>query len=157
MEERMNRLNEAYQYLHDYCNIHTKKQFAQAIGYAYSYVSSAMNGNEKNLTNKFFEGVCEHFPRLSLNYLLNGEGELLLPLPPQQQDGLTQEANMLDIFAKMIRSLDDLRQDLKKEIAEVRTIKSELQQTINHLHGVTYTIPEEQPRLAAEEIKTKKP
>lgn len=153
MVDRQKRLNEVYEYLHENCNIHTKKHFADAIEYAYPYVSSALNGNEKYLTDKFFKGICAKFSEISLAYLLTGEGELLLQqqLPTPSQP----ESDILELHARMIRKLDDTRVELQKEIAEVRQLKDELRQAINHLKGTTYTIPDEAPRLAAEEIKTK--
>lgn len=45
-----------------------------------------------------------------------------------------ESANMLELYAHMIRSLDDLRIELKKELAEIRTIKSELQQARDDYH-----------------------
>jgi hypothetical protein len=154
MVDRQKRLNEVYEYLHENCNIHNKKHFADAIEYAYPYVSSALNGNEKYLTDKFFKSICAKFSEISLAYLLTGEGELLLsrenPSPTLQQ-----ESDILEIYARMIRKLDDTRIELQKEIAEVRQLKNELRQAINHLKGTTYTTPDETPRLAAEDIKTK--
>ena len=154
MVDRQKRLNEVYEYLHENCNIHNKKHFADAIEYAYPYVSSALNGNEKYLTDKFFKSICAKFSELSLAYLLTGEGELLLsrenPSPTLQQ-----ESDILELYARMIRKLDDTRVELQKEIAEVRQLNDELRQTINHLSGTTYSIPDEAPRLAAEELKTK--
>ena len=153
MVDRQKRLNEVYEYLHENCNIHNKKHFADAIEYAYPYVSSALNGNEKYLTDKFFKSICAKFSELSLAYLLTGEGELLLqqqhPTPSQP------ESDILELYARMIRKLDDTRIELQKEIAEVRQLKDELRQAINHLSGTTYSIPDEAPRLAAEDIKTK--
>jgi transcriptional regulatory protein LevR len=155
MVDRQKRLNEAYEYLHENCNIHNKKHFADAIEYAYPYVSSALNGNEKYLTDKFFKSICAKFSEISLAYLLTGEGELLLQqqLPTPSQP----ESDILELYARMIRKLDDTRVELQKEIAEVRQLKDELRQAINHLNDTTYQIPDEAPRLAAEEIKTKEP
>ena len=156
MVDRQKRLNEVYEYLHENCNIHTKKHFADAIEYAYPYVSSALNGNEKYLTDKFFKSICAKFSEISLAYLLTGEGELLLsrenPSPTLQQ-----ESDILELYARMIRKLDDTRIELQKEIAEVRQLKDELRLILSHLKGTTYQIPDEAPRLAAEEIKTKEP
>ena len=45
-----------------------------------------------------------------------------------------ESANMLELYAHMIRNLDDLRIELKNELAEIRTIKSELQQARNDYH-----------------------
>ena len=154
MVDRQKRLNEAYEYLHENCNIHNKKHFADAIEYAYPYVSSALNGNEKYLTDKFFKSICAKFSEISLAYLLTGEGELLLPRD-NPSPTLQQESDILELYARMIRKLDDTRVELQKEIAEVRQLKDELRLTLSHLKGTTYTIPDEAPRLAAEDIKTK--
>lgn len=154
MVDRQKRLNEAYEYLHENCNIHNKKHFAEAIEYAYPYVSSALNGNEKYLTDKFFKSICAKFSEISLAYLLTGEGELLLPRD-NPSPTLQQESDILELYARMIRKLDDTRVELQKEIAEVRQLKDELRLTLSHLKGTTYQIPDEAPRLAAEDIKTK--
>ena len=58
MLERQKRLNEVYDYLHSNKGIHTKAGFADAIKYARAYVSSALNGNEKYLTDKLFRSIC---------------------------------------------------------------------------------------------------
>ena len=152
MLERQRRINEVYEYLHNKRNIHTKKDFADAIEYAYPYVSSALNGNEKYLTDKLMKSICSHFSEISLDYLLNGEGELLLP---KKSTAEQQETNILELYAHMIRSVDDLRQELKKQIAEVQSLNSELLQQLAALKGkgITYQSPDEAPRLAAEEIK----
>lgn len=154
MDDRQKRLNEVYGYLHENCNIHTKKHFADAIEYAYPYVSSALNGNEKYLTDKFFKSICEHFTQFSLAYLLTGEGELLVSQSTPHPT-TSAESDILELYARMIRKLDDTRIELQKEIAEVRQLKDELRQAINHLKGTTYQIPDEAPRLAAEDVKTK--
>ena len=67
------------------------------------------------------------------------------------------ESDILELYARMIRKLDDTRIELQKEIAEVRQVKDELRLTLSHLKGTTYSTPDETPRLAAEEIKTKEP
>lgn len=79
MLDREKRLNEVYEYVHRYFGIHTKGEFADNIRYARAYISSAMNGNEKYLTNSLFENICKAYPRVfNLDYLLTGKGELLL-------------------------------------------------------------------------------
>lgn len=153
MVDRQKRLNEVYEYLHENCNIHTKKHFADAIEYAYPYVSSALNGNEKYLTDKFFKSICAKFSEISLAYLLTGEGELLLS---RENPSLTlqQESDILELYARMIRKLDDTRMELKKEIAEIRQLKDGLRLILSHPR-ISYPTPDETPRLAAEDIKTK--
>ena len=78
MLDRQKRLNEVYEHLHNYFNIHTKGDFADSIKYAGAYISSALNGNERYLTEKLFRNICEAYPGVfDLNYLLTGEGQLL--------------------------------------------------------------------------------
>lgn len=146
MVERQKRLNGVYEYLHNNCNIHSKKHFAEVLDYAYSYVSSALNGNEKYLTDKFFKSVCKKFPDISLAYLLTGEGDMLIPTP-----SISPESDILELYARIIRKLDDTCIELQKEIAEVRQLKDELRQTLKHFNGITYTTPDETPRMAAED------
>jgi hypothetical protein len=77
MLERQKRLNEVYEHLHNYCNVHTKGDFADKISYARAYISSALNGNEKYLTDKLFMKICEVYEIFNLDYLLTGKGKLL--------------------------------------------------------------------------------
>ena len=75
---RKDRLKEVYEYVRKHFPVHTQADFADEIRYNRAYLSSAMNGNEKNLTNKLFQNICEAFPGVfNLDYLLTGEGSLL--------------------------------------------------------------------------------
>ena len=140
MLERQKRLNEVYNYLHSNKGIHTKAGFADAIKYARAYVSSALNGNEKYLTDKLFRSICGAFPEtFNLDYLLTGEGELLdngekkqKEMPPSEQ-----AANILEIYANRIRLLDDMRTSLSEELAEIRLIKEELTQARDDFRQAT--------------------
>lgn len=134
MVERQRRLLEVYAHLHDHCGVHTQKDLAHILRYSRVYISSALNGNEKNLTDKLFKSICEAFPEtFNLNYLLTGEGELLsdLELSNMQKHEMPpseQTANILEIYANRIRLLDDMRTSLSEELAEIKAIKEELQQ-----------------------------
>ena len=87
MNERQKRLNEVYEYLRRYFGIHTKTGFAESVHYGRTSMSAAMNGDEKYLTDNLFENICKSYPNVfNLDYLLSGEGELLL------EDQLNQPA-----------------------------------------------------------------
>jgi transcriptional regulator with XRE-family HTH domain len=78
MVSREKRLHEVFEHLRKFFGIHTQTDFAVALKYSRVYISSALNGNEKNLTDKLFENICEAYPGVfSLHYLLTGEGDLL--------------------------------------------------------------------------------
>lgn len=75
---RQKRLHEAYEHLRKFFGIHTQTDFAEVLKYSRVYISSALNGNEKNLTDKLFKNICEAFPDVfNLDYLLTGKGDLL--------------------------------------------------------------------------------
>ena len=77
---RQKRLIEAYEHARRYYGIHTQEDFAQYVGHGRNSMSSALNGQEKYLTNKLLEKVADKFVGIfNREYLLNGEGQLLTP------------------------------------------------------------------------------
>jgi uncharacterized coiled-coil DUF342 family protein len=46
-------------------------------------------------------------------------------------------SNILELYARMIRGVDDLRIQLKEQLSEVQTVKSELQQVRDDLRTTT--------------------
>lgn len=137
MLERQKRLNEVYEHLHNHCGVHTKAEFADKIQYARAYVSSALNGNEKYLTEKLFRSICEKFPQFNIDYLLKGEGKLLVqeqetaPVE-KQQDALTYAAIQV---GKMMA-------DLSNSIASVREFQKKLEETEERLKQQSNTLNE---------------
>jgi len=133
---RQKRLHEAYEHLRKFFGIHTQTDFAEVLKYSRVYISSALNGNEKNLTDKLFTNICEAFPGVfNLDYLLTGEGDLLTTEEDVHTSDIEQgnimpagTANILDMCAHVLRLVDDLRTSLKDELEEVKAIKEELQQ-----------------------------
>ena len=152
MLERQKRLNEVYEHLHNHFGVHTKGDFAEAVQYARAYISSAMNGNEKYLTDKLFTNICEAYKGVfNLNYLLNGEGELLTPeedvksseiekaTKPSSDDSAAMN-NILEMYARMIRGVDDLRVELNTNLAEVKALKEDLHQAVYDFRDATYRL-----------------
>ena len=77
---RQKRLIEAYEHARRYYGIHTQEDFAKYVGHGRNSMSSALNGQEKYLTNKLLEKVADKFVGIfNREYLLNGEGQLLTP------------------------------------------------------------------------------
>lgn len=137
MLERQKRLNEVYEHLHNHCGVHTKAEFADKIQYARAYVSSALNGNEKYLTEKLFRSICEKFPQFNIDYLLKGEGKLLVQEPEtatveKQQDALTYAAIQV---GKMMA-------ELSNSIASVREFQKKLEETEERLKQQSNTLNE---------------
>lgn len=137
--ERKERLNEVYEYVRKHYPIHTQVDFAEKLKYHRTYISSAMHGNEKNLTDKLFRNICEVFPNtFNLDYLLTGEGQLLLEQKQEtapiekQQDALTYAAIQV---GKMMA-------ELSNSIASVREFQKKLEETEERLKQQSNTLNE---------------
>lgn len=140
MLERQKRLNEVYNYLHSNKGIHTKAGFADAIKYARAYVSSALNGNEKYLTDKLFRSICGAFPEtFNLDYLLNGEGRLLLEEPQFVKEDYPSPPipswadAFLDILAKQVKENEALNRELRQSIERANVLCANLETLISKL------------------------
>jgi regulator of replication initiation timing len=78
MKRRSEILNEVYEHLRNHYGIHTQGGFADAIGYSRPVISSALNGNDENVSDKMMRTINNSFPGVfNIDYLLKCEGELL--------------------------------------------------------------------------------
>lgn len=151
MVSREKRLHEVFEHLRKFFGIHTQTDFAVALKYSRVYISSALNGNEKNLTDKLFENICEAYPGVfDLNYLLTGEGSLLTTeeevhseefekqaasVKSSAPDSMTEQtyimSKMLETLLKPIESAHaETVAVLNQQIAEKQSRIADLEQTI---------------------------
>ena len=149
---RKDRLNEVYEYVRSHYPVHTKNDFADKIKYHRTYISSAMHGNERYLTDKLFTNICDAYPGVfNLDYLLTGKGYLLTEHEDaisseieqgrhQQPDDAAALNNILEMYARMIRGVDDLRVELNTNLAEVRALKEDLHTAVNDFRDATYRL-----------------
>ena len=147
---RADRLKEVYEYVRTQFPIHTQSDFAERLKYNRAYISSAMHGNEKNLTDKLFTNICEAFPGVfDLDYLLTGKDSLLTDAKEKQATPPVQQpaADLLELYAQRIRLVDDLRTSLKEEIAEVHALRKELQQARDDFRDATYRLTQALSRI----------
>jgi len=94
MIEKQKRLHEVYEHLRKFFGVHTQIDFAESLNYSRVYISAAMNGNEKNLTDKLFRKICDAYPGVfDLNYLLTGEGQLLTIEEEVKDEDIKKMAN----------------------------------------------------------------
>lgn len=149
MKTKQQILNEVYEHVRAHHGIHTQKDFAKALRISRPALSSAMNGNKAYLTENLFQKICAAFPGVfNLNYMLTGNGSLLTDEQPYNDDfeksakTSTDEitANILEMYARMIRGIDDLRIQLIEELAEIKSIKPELQQSRDDFRDAIYRI-----------------
>lgn len=163
MIERQKRLNEVYQYLRQNRGIHTKTDFAEVIRYGRTSMSAALNGNESYLTDSLFRNICDAFPNtFNLQYLLRGEGELLIhhdTIPPTNQKEQS-EKDIISLATDLIVELEALRRQTQNELAllvqarqSFDSATQELQKLIQSTHTkhpIDYF-----PGLAAENTENK--
>ena len=151
---RQKRLHEVYEHLRKYQDIHTQTDLAESLGYSRVYISSAMNGNEKNLTDKLFRNICEVFPNMfNIDYLLNGNGSLLISGNEKEQD---KSVNIIDVYAKLISDIADIKHELLMELDAVRSERQVLINTIKNLNNeIRRYKMSDNPAMAAERIDLK--
>lgn len=151
-KDRQKRLIEVYDHLRQHFGIHTKTGFAEAVKYGRTSMSAAMNGKEDYLTDDLFEKICEAYKDVfNLDYLLTGRGDLLTEHEDaisseieqghhQQHDDAAALNNILEMYARMIRGVDDLRVELNTNLAEVRALKEDLHTAVNDFRDATYRL-----------------
>lgn len=141
---RQERLGEVYEYLRKHFGVHTQTDFANEIGMTRPAISSAMNGNESYLTDNLFKRICAKYQGVfNLDYLLTGEGNLLT----DHEDALSSEieqtntptvveqaANIIDLYAGLIKEIESLRADLNVELELARKERQEAQRLTTMLH-----------------------
>lgn len=145
---RKDRLKEVYEHVRRHFPIHTQTDFADSLKYNRTYISSAMHGNEKNLTDKLFTNICEAYPGVfNLEYLLNGTGDLLTPQEDAKSSEIEnaasptvveQAANIIDLYAGLIKEIESLRSDLKAEIEASRKERQEAKELTTMLHDCLF-------------------
>ena len=148
MVERQKRLNEVYEHLRKFYGIHTQSDFANALRKSRNAITLALNGDKRYLTDKLFKNICEVYKGVfDLNYLLTGNGHLItheedarISEHEQEKTEMEQKADILELYAQRIRLVDDLRMTLKEELAEVRAIRTELQQARDDFRDATNRI-----------------
>lgn len=142
MLERQKRLNEVYEHLHNHFGVHTKGDFADFIGYARAYISSAMNGNEKNLTDKLFTKICDVYPGVfNLDYLLSGRGDLLSvqeQTTSEQIEKQSEPSGSSSYADKLIASLERQLKDKDSQLADKERIIKLLEQKIEVLEAMQH-------------------
>ena len=154
MELKKERLQEVFEHLRRFHGIFYQKDLADVIGIKRTSLCLAMNGNEAYLTENLFRRICKAYPGVfDINYLLNGEGTLLLP----QDVGIEQKAiekineidpkdlmagveNLLQIAATQIKDNEELRRELQASIAENKALSQVLNTSIQELNDAVHAL-----------------
>lgn len=141
MIERQKRLKEVYDHLRQYCGVHTQIDFASAIHYSRVYISAAMNGAEKYLTDKLFTNICEAYPgTFNLDYLLTGNGQLLTIEKKVTNEEIEKQINPqpTSYVDKYIASLEKQVKDKDDQLADKDRIIKLLEQKVEVLEAMQH-------------------
>lgn len=87
--ERSERMKKAYEYLRFQGLAGTQEDVADMLNRQRTNVSSALNGNPKYLTDKFIEDFCKTFGAINPNWLITGEGSMLISDGNSQADTIS--------------------------------------------------------------------
>lgn len=144
MEEKVFRLNKAFEYLRSIGMVHTQADVAKAMGASRPNVSSALKGDGKVLTDKFLKRFANAFDVLSQDWLLTGEGPMLTSdmsgSVHQQSSGnvvggvgggavedmataLRKALGTIETQSSTISTLTEIIQELRQQINENNNLK----------------------------------
>lgn len=139
--KKQERLLEVYRYLLGAGEIRSTLDFADRLGRKRPGLSAALNGNELYLTNGLFRQIDEKFPdTFNLQYLLNGEGELLANEPssiasePPLAHVPTWADTLTEILSKQIKENELLNSELRQSLKEVATLRDDLRTLLKSLN-----------------------
>lgn len=132
--DKRGRLEKVFEYLRSTGSIHTKKDFASALGYNYTNITSALKGNDAYLTDGLFEKISIVFPSISADWLLAGRGEMLKlgvsgggksdgPTPLDTQQMLEWLKDKDNIIKKKDEEIKDLREQVDHYRSELERLR----------------------------------
>jgi len=135
-------MNAAFNYLRDHGYLHTQKDMADAIGSTAPNVSRMLKGDPKVLTDNICVRVQRSYGCISANWLMHGEGEMLIAEEPtghndptlaaKNETIATLKAQLRDKDAT-IASKDALLADKDGRIADKQALIDNLQEQVADL------------------------
>lgn len=124
---RQNRLRKVFDYLVFSGEFKTQSEFAEIIATNKTNLSSAMNGNEKYLSDSLFQKICTAFPALNEEWLKTGEGEMLkvpatLTVFAPTDEERKEIGESVDIKAYPAEVVEEIREEIKAEMEEAESV-----------------------------------
>jgi phage repressor protein C with HTH and peptisase S24 domain len=124
---RQNRLRKVFDYLVFRGAFKTQGEFAEIIAANKTNLSSAMNGNEKYLSDSLFQKICTAFPALNEEWLKTGEGEMLkvpatLTVFAPTDEERREIGESVDIKAYPAEVVEEIKAEVAEEIKEEMAI-----------------------------------
>ena len=128
-------MNAAFNYLRDHGYLHTQKDMADAIGSTAPNVSRMLKGDPKVLTDNICVRVQRSYGCISANWLMHGEGEMLVVEEPTEQGDPTLAAKNETIatLRAQLKDKDALLADKDGRIADKQALIDNLQEQVADL------------------------
>ena len=128
-------MNAAFNYLRDHGYLHTQKDMADAIGSTAPNVSRMLKGDPKVLTDNICVRVQRSYGCISANWLMHGEGEMLVVDEPTEQGDptLTAKNETIATLKAQLKDKDALLADKDGRIADKQALIDNLQEQVADL------------------------
>ena len=128
--DKLERFQQAYNYLLDRGEFRSKTDCAKRMNRSRENVSGAYYGREPFFNDKFLLSFCREFPVINYEWLVNGTGDMLNQQEKPSEEIPSWADTFINILSKQVVENESLNRQLKAELAEVRTLRAELQQAI---------------------------
>lgn len=135
--DKKERMNAAFNYLRDHGYLHTQKDMADAIGSTAPNVSRMLKGDPKVLTDNICVRVQRSYGCISANWLMHGEGEMLVVEEPTEQGDakgtIAAKNETIATLKAQLKDKDALLADKDGRIADKQALIDNLQEQVADL------------------------
>lgn len=134
----------AVDWLIDHKKVENQKELAAVTKIQEPTLSNIRN-DKKIVSDKTIRKLIESFPGLFNPDYFRGQSVWMLMQDLMEEKAKTETpknvpsniGDVMELYAQRVRLVDDLRQSLKEEMAEVRAIKEDMQTAVNDFRDAT--------------------
>ena len=134
----------AVDWLIDHKKVENQKELAAVTKIQEPTLSNIRN-DKKIVSDKTIRKLIESFPCLFNPDYFRGQSVWMLMQDLMEEKDKTETpknvpsniGDVMELYAQRVRLVDDLRQSLKEELAEVRAIKEDMQTAVNDFRDAT--------------------
>ena len=137
----------AVDWLIDHKKVENQKELASVTKIQEPTLSNIRN-DKKIVSDKTIRKLIESFPGLFNPDYFRGQSVWMLMQDLMEEKDKTETpknvpsniGDVMELYAQRVRLVDDLRQSLKEELAEVRAIKEDMQTAVSDFRDATYRL-----------------
>lgn len=137
----------AVDWLIDHKKVENQKELAAVTKIQEPTLSNIRN-DKKIVSDKTIRKLIESFPGLFNPDYFRGQSVCMLMKDLMEEKAKTETpknvpsdiGDVMELYAQRVRLVDDIRQSLKEELAEVRAIKEDMQTAVNDFRDATYRL-----------------